>query len=324
MRNSVKYVSAAALFVATGLAVHVSADDVEQCEGANCADTVINNLNHRCDSPGAACGSEDDCVCKDVNGGIWSDCYCLKSDVTRECTNGCGGGWVVKNTKSVAFEPGAVIDFGFVESGRNFLMSFDFGDVDDDGVLRRFDVLEDDPRAIAGSFSVEIGERVGSYATATMTSADFRVDCPLPIFRNQSFDNAVRSDGRNTEITGLYNFETGELHWDNALTLSLESTLFTQGVDLKVRPTITPLDDEGNFFLHVSTYVTRPGYLRCSHADVAEPLGVLDFDDISMFLDAYAKQAVLADLAEPFGVVDERDMNTFIKEFTHGCPTSAP
>ncbi|CAE7230909.1 unnamed protein product [Symbiodinium necroappetens] len=318
MKTTIKAVSAATLCATLGLWAHVTADDVDECTGT-CSRMRITNLHYKCNDPGAVCNAADDCKCRDVTDGFWSDCYCLPANVTRECNNGCGGGWVVKNTANKAFEPGDEIKFEFVAADLNYLISFDFGDIGEDGFLERSDRLDDDPGAIRGGFSILIGEDLGGVARATMRSADFIVNCPLPIFESQSFDNAVRSDGRNEEVTGFYNFETNEFSWDRHLTLHLKSTLFTDGVDLKVRPDMTPLRD-GYHHLHVSTYVTRPDYLACGVSDVANPMGVLDFRDISMFLSAYTEEAEMADIAEPFGTVDERDMNTFIKDFRSGCP----
>jgi hypothetical protein len=55
-------------------------------------------------------------------------------------------------------------------------------------------------------------------------------------------------------------------------------------------------------------------------ADLAEPFGVLDFDDILAFLTAFGSMGSLADLAEPFGVIDFDDILAFLVSFGAGCP----
>lgn len=55
-------------------------------------------------------------------------------------------------------------------------------------------------------------------------------------------------------------------------------------------------------------------------ADLAEPLGVLDFSDVVAFLSAFGSMEALADLAAPFGVWDFSDVVAFLASFGAGCP----
>ncbi len=55
-------------------------------------------------------------------------------------------------------------------------------------------------------------------------------------------------------------------------------------------------------------------------ADLAEPVGQLDFSDVIAFLTAYAAMEPQADLAEPFGVFDFSDVIEFLTVFGSGCP----
>ena len=57
-----------------------------------------------------------------------------------------------------------------------------------------------------------------------------------------------------------------------------------------------------------------------SPADLAEPFGVLDIDDIDAFIDAFIAGDALADLAAPLGVVDISDVDAFIDAFLAGTP----
>ncbi len=55
-------------------------------------------------------------------------------------------------------------------------------------------------------------------------------------------------------------------------------------------------------------------------ADLAEPVGVLDFSDVIAFLTAFAGGEPAADLAAPTGVFDFSDIIAFLSAFGAGCP----
>ena len=55
-------------------------------------------------------------------------------------------------------------------------------------------------------------------------------------------------------------------------------------------------------------------------ADLADPFGVLDFDDVLAFLTAFGASEPAADLAAPFGVIDFDDVLAFLVSFGAGCP----
>ncbi|MFK7883010.1 MAG: GC-type dockerin domain-anchored protein [Phycisphaerales bacterium] len=58
----------------------------------------------------------------------------------------------------------------------------------------------------------------------------------------------------------------------------------------------------------------------CSAADIAEPLGTLNFFDISAFIALYNAGDSAADLASPFGTLNFFDISTFINVYNVGCP----
>ncbi len=58
----------------------------------------------------------------------------------------------------------------------------------------------------------------------------------------------------------------------------------------------------------------------CNGADLAAPLGTLDFSDVLEFLTLFAKGGEDADLAEPVGVYDFSDVLAFLTLFGGGCP----
>ena len=48
--------------------------------------------------------------------------------------------------------------------------------------------------------------------------------------------------------------------------------------------------------------------------------GILDLQDVSLFIGAFVLQDTAADIAEPFGVFDLSDIGAFIDAFNSGCP----
>ena len=57
----------------------------------------------------------------------------------------------------------------------------------------------------------------------------------------------------------------------------------------------------------------------CSDADIAAPLGVLNFADVQSFLGAFGAGQPAADLAAPMGVFNFADVQTFLGLFGAGC-----
>ncbi len=55
-------------------------------------------------------------------------------------------------------------------------------------------------------------------------------------------------------------------------------------------------------------------------ADLADPIGTLDFSDVIAFLTAFAAMEPPADLADPIGVFDFSDILEFLVVFGSGCP----
>ncbi|MBZ0173028.1 MAG: hypothetical protein K8E66_11645, partial [Phycisphaerales bacterium] len=58
----------------------------------------------------------------------------------------------------------------------------------------------------------------------------------------------------------------------------------------------------------------------CNAADIAEPFGILDLNDINAFIAGFLAQDPVADVAAPFGVFDLQDIALFTSEFVSGCP----
>lgn len=63
-----------------------------------------------------------------------------------------------------------------------------------------------------------------------------------------------------------------------------------------------------------------PCTVGCSVADIAQPLGELNFFDIAAYISAYNKNDPSADLAAPFGTLNFFDIVQYITLFNQGCP----
>jgi hypothetical protein len=69
----------------------------------------------------------------------------------------------------------------------------------------------------------------------------------------------------------------------------------------------------------VSLFVSQAS-AACSAADLAEPLGVLNFFDVSAYLALFNAQDPAADLAAPAGVINFFDLSAYLDAFSAGCP----
>ncbi len=78
--------------------------------------------------------------------------------------------------------------------------------------------------------------------------------------------------------------------------------------------------DEDNGTGSGSAYVFDVNCSPDCLADLAEPIGVLDFSDVVAFLTAFATMDAIADLAPPVGVFDFSDVVAFLASFGGGCP----
>lgn len=59
--------------------------------------------------------------------------------------------------------------------------------------------------------------------------------------------------------------------------------------------------------------------LACNGADLAAPVGMLNFFDVATFMDRFNNQDVAADLAEPVGVFNFFDVSAYIDLYNAGC-----
>ncbi len=149
-----------------------------------------------------------------------------------------------------------------------------------------------------------------------------------PIGPNSRFGERVATDGSRLVVGGpaiAVLYERSGDEWEQVMQLRpVEAGVsgpFT-GPVLLDGPNVflaAPRDDTfGN--ASGAVYVIDTANPECSIADVSSWFGVLDFDDISAFLTAFAGEDPVADLASPFGVFDFSDVVAFLSAFAAGCP----
>ncbi|MFI4897918.1 MAG: GC-type dockerin domain-anchored protein [Phycisphaerales bacterium JB059] len=88
----------------------------------------------------------------------------------------------------------------------------------------------------------------------------------------------------------------------------------------------TTIDRSGSFVVAIggvsynARLVGEPVVPPCNGADLAEPYGQLDFDDILAFLTAFAGMELSADLAPPTCTFNFDDVLAFLTAYAAGCP----
>jgi len=104
----------------------------------------------------------------------------------------------------------------------------------------------------------------------------------------------------------------------------IDSATFSRtDYDLGVGPSALAMSSDGNVLAvaapigdGVAILSFMPG---CSSADLSEPFGVLNFFDVSVFLQAFANQDSAADFTGE-GIFDFFDVSAFLQGFAAGCP----
>ena len=121
---------------------------------------------------------------------------------------------------------------------------------------------------------------------------------------------AIASDGNRLEVSPLSAFDV-----DGNYEFFLNERILC---DTGIPASEVPIADL--FGASVSDYGFTVGADGCNDADIATPGGILDIDDVDMFIQAFTFGAVAADLVSPFGIVDIDDVDAFITTFLAGCP----
>lgn len=79
------------------------------------------------------------------------------------------------------------------------------------------------------------------------------------------------------------------------------------------------LENNGSQYWGFAEVAFSPTVLACSGADLAGPIGFLNFFDVAAFIDLYNQQDVSADLAEPVGTFNFFDVAAYIDLYNAGC-----
>lgn len=75
-----------------------------------------------------------------------------------------------------------------------------------------------------------------------------------------------------------------------------------------------------SFSLEPGFWTIQPAGPPPCPADIAAPFGILDLNDINVFVGGFLTGDPVSDIAEPFGVLDLNDINVFVSSFLAGCP----
>jgi hypothetical protein len=79
------------------------------------------------------------------------------------------------------------------------------------------------------------------------------------------------------------------------------------------------LENYGSQYWGFAEVAFSPTVLACNGADLAAPVGSLNFFDVSTFIGLFNQQDVSADLAEPVGVFNFFDVSAYIDLYNAGC-----
>ena len=152
-----------------------------------------------------------------------------------------------------------------------------------------FNTVEIPSAEVSGGFFVAVGH------LAELTFPGGAPDYPAPA----RFDPDARAD------------RSWFFYDDDIPETDLASSGFVSRMDGKFVPI------PGAFAIRATTSPCPSG---CNSADLAEPLGSLDFSDVVAFLTAFGAMDAAADLAPPMGVFDFSDVVTYLNAFGAGCP----
>lgn len=125
----------------------------QKCPGA-CDRVRTSNIHYSCASPGAACDGAG-CNCRKVQGGIWSDCYCVKIG-TVEGGKWCdsGGKWrVLCSSPLVPGNPNIVCTF--TPAPGNEFEVYDAAHVAPDGTIVSSQIFNG-PTDLQGQFVLRV------------------------------------------------------------------------------------------------------------------------------------------------------------------------
>ncbi|USN97880.1 MAG: hypothetical protein H6810_06690 [Phycisphaeraceae bacterium] len=185
-----------------------------------------------------------------------------------------------------------------------------------DDAARPIEVLiYDDPDDGAAEFDPARAVLISRTTTTAIPTPDGEpADYPIePTVVEGRFFVAVNMDAfQNEPVFSQDFFEPGDSSW------TFYNPVGTPQLDLGASLFIGNNIDFG-----VGTWVVRavgcPPSPGCNAADIAEPFGVLDLQDVQAFVAGFVAGDPIADLTGN-GVLDLQDVQLFVSSFVAGCP----
>ncbi|MBL4590684.1 MAG: S8 family serine peptidase [Phycisphaerales bacterium] len=123
----------------------------------------------------------------------------------------------------------------------------------------------------------------------------------------QSLLATARGDSQDDYVDYIF---TSVRHWDEMSAGDWTINISDRG------PGDVPFWDD----LEIIVYGTDATTGACSDADLAEPLGELNLQDVFAYLALFNSADPSADLAKPIGVLNLQDVFAYLGEFNNGCP----
>lgn len=207
-----------------------SADDT-RCPGT-CDKTWHTNIHYSCTNPGAACGVA--CVCRNVRGGIWRDCYCLKPTVTNKpepCLS--NGGWQVLT--SAPLSPGMQVTCQLAFSSGNQLEVFSADQIgpDPDGTVLSSTILSG-PAQFQGTFELRALSGPPNQIPIEIVAMHL-TSASVPIGPSPSGPNTITL-GPGPVVQGVWDSTTGRMRFDDPFPIIVQNSLFPGGLAGFARP----------------------------------------------------------------------------------------
>ncbi len=131
-------------------------------------------------------------------------------------------------------------------------------------------------------------------------------------FTWSSLRAGVEGDG---PVVYSASIDTGQLLIEEPRTLPAGEYLLEAGAFCEISDPEGLATGKSGFLVSLT-----PSSDSCNAADIVEPFGQLDFNDIQAFLAAFAARSTDADLGRPVGLYDISDVVAFLEQFSAGCP----
>lgn len=112
----------------------------------------------------------------------------------------------------------------------------------------------------------------------------------------------------------------GSADEDNNVEMVMTTAISAGSYTARIRATSVNVGSQGYALVIRGAVSEDAGPSGCNAADLAEPFGTLNFDDVIAFLSAFGAMEPSADLALPADVFDFADVVAFLEAFGAGCP----